>query len=222
MKRVHITTGDPDGIGLEVSLKALSLLGPKKDIQFVLWRAPLANKEVLKLADNRFNRISIKENSLFTHQEKREKSLLDIATSHLPTQWVVKATKHCLKNKNAEALVTGPLSKIQMKQEGFKEKGHTGLLKNLSHTRDVFMTFIGDLFNVTLLTGHVPLKKVKWNTRSLNKCIELCFKLKPSLSIHQRKKKNRASGLQPSRRRRRFIGHRRAPIKGKCYPPLEE
>ena len=197
MKRVHITTGDPDGIGLEVSLKALSLLGPKKDIQFVLWRTPSANKEILKLADNRFNRINIKENSLLANREKKENTLLDITTSSSPTQWVVKATKHCLKNKNTEALVTGPLSKIQMKQEGFKEKGHTGLLKNLSHTKDVFMTFIGDLFNVTLLTGHVPLKKVKWNTRNLNKCIEMCFKLKPNLSVHQRKKKIGLLGFNP-------------------------
>ncbi len=197
MKRVHITTGDPDGIGLEVSLKALNTLGPKKDIQFILWRSPSANKEILKLADSRFNRINIKENSLSANYEKKENTLLDIVTPDSPTQWVVKATKSCLKNKSTEALVTGPLSKIQMKREGFKEKGHTDLLKNLSHTRNVFMTFIGDLFNVTLLTGHVPLKKVKWNTRNLNKCIELCFKLKPSLPSHQHKKRIGLLGFNP-------------------------
>ena len=35
MKTIHITTGDSDGIGLEVSLKALKELGPITGVQFV-------------------------------------------------------------------------------------------------------------------------------------------------------------------------------------------
>ena len=197
MKRIHITTGDPDGIGLEVSLKALNLLGPKKGIQFVLWRSAPANKEILKLVNDRFNRIHIKEKNLLANYEKKENLLLDIVSSHSPTQWVVMAAKHCLKNKKTEALVTGPLSKIQMKKEGFKEKGHTDLLKNLSHTRHVFMTFIGNFFNVVLLTGHVPLKKVNWSTGNLDKCIELCLNLKPSLSSYQQQKRIGLLGFNP-------------------------
>ena len=199
MKKIHITTGDPDGIGLEVSLKALSLLGPKKNIQFVLWRSATAKKEILQVVDKCFNRTRINKTKLIKGDyKKKENILLDLADSPSPTQWVVNAAKQCLKNKTNEALVTGPLSKTQMNQEGFEEKGHTDLLKKLSHTRYVFMTFMGKSFNVTLLTGHAPLRKVKWSKSSLNKCIELCLNLKPHLPpSHQNKKRIGLPGFNP-------------------------
>lgn len=199
MKTIHITTGDIDGIGLEVSIKALNKLGPAKGVQFVLWRSSTANKEILNLTDQFFNRLSIKEIKEYTKNqiEKRENILIDIICPSTPTQWVVAATKFCLKNVQKEILVTGPLSKTQMQKEGFKEKGHTDLLKKLSRTDNVFMTFIGECFNVALLTGHIPLKKIKWKKESLNKCIELCLKLKQELPAHQQNKKIGVLGLNP-------------------------
>ena len=38
--QIHIVTGDEDGIGLEVSLRALNSIGAKKGVQFYLWRSP--------------------------------------------------------------------------------------------------------------------------------------------------------------------------------------
>lgn len=35
---VAITTGDPDGVGFEVTAKALSQLGPQKNTSFFLFR----------------------------------------------------------------------------------------------------------------------------------------------------------------------------------------
>ena len=194
MKTVHITTGDPDGIGLEVSLKALNELGPIKNIQFVLWRSVKAKKEMFSLTDTAFNRVSINETNksvLKNHLEKRENNLLDMICSPAPTQWVMNAAKYCMQNKKKEVLVTGPLSKVQMQKEGFKEKGHTGLLKKISGAEDVFMAFLGEFFNVVLLTGHVPLKKIKWSKQSLSKCIQLCLNLEkflPASSYVQNKK----------------------------------
>ena len=199
MKIIHITTGDLDGIGLEVSVKALNELGPTEGVQFVLWRSSTADKTILNLTDKHFNRISIKEAKQYAQNqiEKRENILVDIASPLSPTQWVIAATSFCLKNAQKEMLVTGPLSKIQMQKEGFQEKGHTDLLKKLSHTNNVFMTFLGEYFNVTLLTGHIPLKKIKWNPEDLKKCIELCLKLKQDLPTYQQNKKVGLLGLNP-------------------------
>ena len=249
MKIIHITTGDPDGIGLEVSLKALQKIGPLKGTRFVLWRSAGATagvtKDILKIADSRFKRVSLKEptteqslkallnqahypnqklnklrgkkpapnkksknTSPLSITDLKENVLLDIACPSPPTSWVVKTAKHCLLNPNYTALVTGPLSKTQMQKEGFKEKGHTELLKKMAGDKHVYMTFMGEFFNVTLLTGHLPLKKVSLNPKgfaqsttykgakpqaknrnlstinqkNLNQCIELCLKMKNTLS----------------------------------------
>ncbi len=196
MKTIHITTGDINGIGLEISLKALKELGPQKGIQFILWRADDGNKELLRLTNGVFHRINLKETTpQLIKKTEKENILLDRAGPPTPTDWVVKAAKECLKNKDSSALVTGPLSKVQMQKEGFSEKGHTDLLKKITQKEDIFMTFLGEFFNVVLLTGHIPLKEIKWSEKSLNKCIELCFELKekfiqrkafpPALSFHR-------------------------------------
>ena len=180
MNTIHITTGDIDGIGLEVSIKALEKIGPQKNTQFIIWRSSKTNPEVFTQLDTRFNRVSINEKTYFksSYREKKENTVLDITSFSTPTKWVVKAAKHCLSNHKKSGLVTGPLSKVQMQKEGFKERGHTQLLKKLSSTDHIFMTFLGEFFNVTLLTDHVPLKQVKWNEKKLNKCINLCLQIK--------------------------------------------
>lgn len=197
MKTIHLTTGDIDGIGLEVSLKALYQLGPKKGIQFVLWRSLSTPKEVFNLIDKKFTRSCINEKAFQGNTfKKKENILIDIAAPPTPTQWVVCSSRYCLQNKRKAALVTGPLSKVQMQKEKFKEKGHTELLKTLSKTSHVFMTFLGDSFNVTLLTGHVPIKKIKWSDKSLSTCIKLCSRIKKQISS-QRNKKIAILGFNP-------------------------
>jgi len=46
--RIAITTGDADGVGPEVVAKALRKIGPKKNIQFFLWRNSSFPKRDLK------------------------------------------------------------------------------------------------------------------------------------------------------------------------------
>ena len=192
MKLIHITTGDPEGIGLEVALKALNELGPVKGVRFVLWRARSAKEDMLRLTGKHFRRLttllsSAKEVKNVLAGSKiaivRENVLCDMALPETPTRWVAEVAGLCRKNPKTESMVTGPLSKTQMQKEGFKERGHTGLLKKISGMPYVYMCFLGDCFNVALLTGHVPLKKVKWNGQSLNHCVRFCLNLKQSLDI---------------------------------------
>ena len=215
MKIIHITTGDTDGIGLEIGIKALTKLGPQKNIQFILWRSIKTNKEIFKQLDKCFNRIVIDEENFCnsSYREKKENTLLDIAGPPTPTQWVVKATKSCLENKETTALVTGPLSKIQMQTEKFTERGHTQLLKKLSQTDHVFMTFLGNFFNVILLTGHVPLTKIKWNEKTLNKCIELCFQMKQYLFPTEKNKKAALLAFNPHAGEEGLLGTEESSLK---------
>lgn len=204
MKFIHITTGDLDGIGLEISLKALSQLAPIKDIHFVLWRASKVREEIFQQLNKRFQLVSLKSpppekllKENFWKTKKNPTVLWDMACPPTPTKWVEQVGKLCLKNKKTHVLVTGPLSKTQMKKEKFKEKGHTELLKKLTKSDGVFMAFLGEYFNVTLLTGHVPLKKITWKKKSLHKCISLCLKFKKNFLTPSNSKTLGVLGLNP-------------------------
>ena len=202
MKVLHITTGDLKGIGLEVAVKALKDFKPQKGLRWVLWRSKQAPEEVLKpLYHQRFKTHTVPCSRLqgFFKAPKLSSpdyGVLDVTSPLPPTRWVGKAADFCL-NHPHHALVTGPLSKSQIHKEGFKEKGHTELLKKLSKTKFVFMTFIGKYFNVVLLTDHIPLKKVQIHKQSLRQCIRLCLHFQKLSSFFSAKKKGALVGLNP-------------------------
>lgn len=203
MKTLHITTGDLKGIGLEVSVKALKGFKPQKGVRWVLWRSSKTREEFLKPLSRlgfKTQTVSCKQLPRFFKDPSSLKpgyELLDVASPLPPTQWVRKAGHFCL-NHPRQALITGPLSKTQIQKEGFKERGHTELLKKLSGTPFVFMTFIGKHFHVVLVTDHVPLKKVQIHKESLKQCIRLCLNFqKGSSSFFSAKKKGALVGLNP-------------------------
>ena len=195
MKKIHITSGDLDGIGLEISLKALYEIGPIKGTQFILWRSKKSYLEkYLHQLDKKFQKISCKEKNI-NSALKSNAQLIDLICPAKPTEWVKNAAKRCV--QFSETLVTGPLSKIQMQKEGFKEKGHTALLQKISDCPHVFMAFLGAFFNVVLLTDHVPLKKISWNKKKLHSCLKLCLRLKERMPLSHRKKHIGILGLNP-------------------------
>ena len=100
------------------------------------------------------NSFSLQEALASTHP------IVDLCSKDSPPKWVELSAKLCLEKK-AKALVTAPLSKVTIKKSGYAyAKGHTEILKKVCNSSDVFMLFLGKNFNVFLLTGHIPLKKV--------------------------------------------------------------
>ena len=178
MIQIHIVTGDVDGIGLEVSLKALKSIGVKKNIQFYLWKSL---KEYPFLGKNSYSSFRFSKVNQFCELENTD--LIEICSSDTPTVWVKKASQICLESKKKCALVTAPLSKIQIKKDGFNFKGHTDLLKELSGYPFLFMCFLGEKFNVILLTDHQPLSAVKITPSLLQKGIEQTLLFRKKLSL---------------------------------------
>jgi len=94
MKRIHITTGDVDGIGLEVALKALHEILPMSSVQFVLWRSKGSSPCQPLLKDLIARGMPIR--SLYhpedlSNIETTKYAVIDIACSLNPTEWVVQA-----------------------------------------------------------------------------------------------------------------------------------
>lgn len=158
--RIALTTGDVDGIGLEVTTKALEKIGPQKGVQFFLFRAPGKSKDLNRL--KKFK--SSVATTLASALKDTENDLVHIESDLSPAHWVELAAKACL-TKKLSALATAPLSKVTIQEAGFQDLGHTDILKRISKVKTVHMTFLGDKFNVLLATGHLPLTKVP---KSLN------------------------------------------------------
>jgi len=116
-------------------------------------------------------------------QEIQSADLIEICSSDAPVLWVKKASQICLKNPQTCALVTAPLSKVQIKKDGFDFKGHTDMLKKLCGCPFLFMCFLGEKFNVVLLTDHQPLSTVKITPSLLQEGIKQTLLFRKKLSL---------------------------------------
>ena len=126
-----VTPGDPRGIGPEVTVKALQRLGE---------RALVVGDAA---AVRRWGEVDV--------LEPPEGEPVEVASLRLAVQM-------CLDGR-AAGLVTGPIHKARLAEQGFDHPGHTTFLGQLTGARPV-MGFVGGRFRVALATVHVPLSRV--------------------------------------------------------------
>lgn len=168
---VAITTGDPDGIGFEITAKSLFKIGPQKNVLFFLFRdlrQEKKQKKYFSLIDKKFSRItfnSLEDALVFSKKlvfkkEKKQKILIDLALSSPAPYWIVQAAYAC-KYKLFDSLITGPLSKKLIKNSGIQSIGHTGIFRSIFPNNKMHMAFYGRDFNVLLATDHTPLTELK-------------------------------------------------------------
>ncbi len=157
--RIVITSGDQDGIGPEVSAKALAKIGALKDIQFFLWRSPTFGRRWLQLLDKKFKRISVPSWPEALRIAPNRKLLIDIVSTSPAPAWVEASAQGAML-KSIDAMVTAPLSKTLIAQSGFKDLGHTDILARVSGKKNLFMTFLGKHYHVLLASGHLPISQV--------------------------------------------------------------
>jgi len=187
LKYIFLTTGDVDGIGLEVSIKALLKIGPITNVRFLL----LADSDQFKrwekkISTSRFRLKICSELSDVENPSHSKNTLCIFLRKDPPIQWVEDVSRYCLKRGRTHGLVTGPLSKTGIHQAGFKDLGHTDLLKRVSKRSSLFQTYLGSKMNVLLITDHLSLesvpKKVK-DLKLMNEALKLCLPLKKQLKL---------------------------------------
>lgn len=164
--RIALTTGDADGIGTEITAKALAKLGPQPHTFFYLWRSPKCPKSHLSLIDKKFKRITV---STWPEALKVDfnsnKMIVDINSNLAPPFWV-ETTAQSSFYGHIDAMVTAPLSKTAIAQAGLKDIGHTDILKRICGNNKLFMGFIGTKFHVVLATAHCSVQKIPENLTS--------------------------------------------------------
>jgi len=157
MKTIIVTTGDLDGIGLEVFSKAI-----------------LVSPIYLKLAVIFFLSEEQEKSSWFEAmrsvcQPVRELRTLSapglfyVKSTLNPVDWVFISAQFCMRHPHEVLLVTGPLDKNSIVKNYPMFLGHTEILAHLSQVEasNVLMFFIGKFFNVLCLTGHLPISEVE-------------------------------------------------------------
>ncbi len=155
--KIAITTGDPNGIGAEITIKALNLLNiPPKDIVLI------SNTKVLNTYGQLNNNYELIE---IDYPEKIIPGEIGANAGDFSFQLLKKACE--IKPK---FIITAPTSKEAMNLAGHKFNGQTEVLeKFLAHDgQKAEMLFVSKDFRILLLTRHCALKDV---SKNLNKSI---------------------------------------------------
>ncbi len=170
MKKIAITTGDPNGIGPEITIKALNKLKlPKENVILI------SNKKILDFYG-----------TLETDYEIVE---IPYDTQILPGKVTAESGEFAFQSlKKAcelkpDALVTAPVAKNALYLAGHKFKGQTEILqKYLAHKdQKADMLFVAKDFRVLLLTRHCALKRIKVTKELI---VEKVYNLKEFLRSH--------------------------------------
>ncbi len=181
-KTYLITPGELNGIGLEISLKALKNLNEGKilkDSYIIFLKEDLLKEHLKKIP------LPFKLEKLTKPQAKLPAGVYYINAPAEPVDWFKEACDFCSKNSDSCALITGPLVKASFNDPLIL--GHTEYLRSQFKTSDLFMTFFGEHYNCLLLNDHIPLKETSKNvsTEKIISALNILKKVfkKPKLAL---------------------------------------
>ncbi len=179
MKNIAITTGDWDGIGLEITYKALRKLKVPKNRRLFVFFSDRSEKKYKNKIEKEF-RIY---NTLLDAISKSKKPVCFIKNNSSPARNFEDAVL-LTKEKVLSAIVTAPLSKEEIKRSGLADKGHTDIIRRTYPSDKISMAFWGKYFSVALVTDHVPLKDVanRISKEALSLTIQNCYEHAKHLS----------------------------------------
>ena len=149
MGKIAITTGDPNGIGAEITIKALNKLKLEKD-KIIL----ISNKKILDF----YGKLDIDyEIAEIPFDAEITPGKVTAEGGEFAFQSILKSVEI-----KPEAIVTAPIAKNALYMAGHEFNGHTEIFqKYLAHgEQKAEMLFVAKDFHVLLLTRHCALKEV--------------------------------------------------------------
>ena len=152
--RIGITLGDLNGIGPEVTLKALRQLGPRRDVQFVLIGSPCA---IAPLTTRPCHALLWDPTPHIAPRYKP--GCVTAAAARAAAAWIYFGVRAC-QTGMLDAMVTAPISKEGLARTGINFPGHTEMLARLTGTRRFAMMLFGGPLRIVIVTRHLPLAKV--------------------------------------------------------------
>lgn len=190
MNRFVITCGDVNGIGPEISVKALNkLTSRKKSCNFILIIPEKVFNRTITIVKPEFdyeivqniktNYRSIPRVTVLNFSSGKQKYGEPTVDSGNAAFTALKISFSLLTQNLAEAVVTAPVSKTALKMAGIKYPGQTEMYADWCGVKNFVMTFLSKNLRVGLYSIHVPLKQVP----STIKHIQLTTKLKTVIKM---------------------------------------
>jgi 4-hydroxythreonine-4-phosphate dehydrogenase len=170
---IAISTGDYNGIGPEIIIKAIS----KKEIRAICTPLLIGKKDIFEYYIEKLNKnICLQEFHTLSSEKKKENEIMciDVLSEKRTKFNAGKLTKDagaisissletgtalCIAG-TASALVTAPVSKEAMVMAGFKFLGQTEFIASLCRVKENGMLLFTHSMRVALITIHHPLKNV--------------------------------------------------------------
>lgn len=159
--KVLITTGDPKGVGQEVTFKSLKEISPARNKNFIVF-CPQNSKIPKTLG--KFSTIKLASLKEAMNKTVEKNKILVVVSQKPHWKWVEECSQYLLTHPRQGCLVNAPMSKLS---DG---SGHTEILKRQTKTSHVQMCFYGKKFNVVLGTTHISIDKV---SKALSKKVVL-------------------------------------------------
>lgn len=149
MSKIAVTTGDPNGIGAEITVKALNKLDLPEDKIVII-----SNKKIIDFYGKLNRNYDIIE---IPYEAEIEPGKVTKEAGEFSFLSVKKACE-----TDAKAIVTAPVAKNALYLAGHRFNGQTEILqKYLAHNNQLAeMLFVASKFRVLLLTRHVALKDI--------------------------------------------------------------
>lgn len=166
-----LTMGDPAGIGPEVIAKALArpevsrlcrpmVIGSRP----VMERTVLALRLPLKVVEVEGHDGRLGRRGLLPVLDPLERPLgpfqmgkLSRQTGAASVAFIAKAVE-LAQARCIDAIVTGPINKEAMNKAGYDYPGHTELLADLTHSKEVGMMILGGPLKIMFVTTHVAIR----------------------------------------------------------------
>lgn len=170
---IGITLGDYNGIGPEVILKALNANQLTKLCTPIIYgsmRVLNRYRNLLEMKDWQLQGIEQVDqaNQKLTNvitcwpdgQTEIEPGQITIQAGQAALACLQRATED-LKAGLLDAIVTAPINKATMQSEEFKFPGHTEYFADAFEVRDSLMFMVSEALRVAVVTGHIPLGRVR-------------------------------------------------------------
>jgi len=169
--RIGITLGDINGVGPEVTIKALSDNRLLNMITPVIYGSSKVLSFYKKLLNNDdFNYSQVRNRGQYFPKSINVVTSWDETLEAHPGKASIESGKAALqalrqsatdlKDGLLDALVTGPIDKHTIHSDEFPFKGHTEFLAEFFGAKEHLMLLVNDTLRVGLVTGHVPLREV--------------------------------------------------------------
>ena len=166
---IGISTGDPNGIGIEVILKSLekiNFIGKFTPVIFSNYNLIEEQKRIFNvnceivpinnienLSRNSVNVFNINNKDFDIEFGKSNSDGGDVSRLSL------RLAVEFLKNSMIDGLVTGPINKNNIQNNDFNFKGHTDFLDSCFNGQ-ALMFMVSSEIKIALLTEHIPIDKV--------------------------------------------------------------